>query len=316
MIEQVKKERKRTTERVETKYRKLNNSFQFALKQMEIKDGRLHEQASQIRELQRQLRRETTPQIEGLLYEKKLLKELRKRFPGDRFKHEGKGGDVLHWPIRNNHIAGLIVYECKRVRIYLPAYVKQAADAKEKRKADFAILVTNAMKKRTHGFYAEKGVLVVHPAGVVHLASVLREQTIRIAEMKLGQLQRNKAVKLTLEYLEGPEFANSMDGIIQQTLALYEDLKHDVKNHIVAWRKRIAGYGKIYTDASTVKSTARAMLSGEAEYKSLFKTENLPPILELPELEKSVSSSESGQLPDIQKAVGKQNQVVWHNSSQ
>jgi hypothetical protein len=306
MREQVEKERSSTTERVERRYRKLSNSFQFALQQMEIKDSRLREQADQIKELQRELRRETTPQIEGLLYEERLLKELRKRFPEDKFKHEGKGGDVLHWPIRNRHVAGLIVYECKRVRRYLPSYVEQAADSKEKRKADFAILVTNAMKKRTHGFFAERGVLVVHPSGVIHLASVLRGQTVRIAEMKLGQQQRNKAVKLTLEYLEGPEFANSMEGIMHQALTLYEDLKREVRNHVTEWRKRGAAYEKIYADASTVKSTTRAMLSGEPEYQTLVQTENLPPILELPELEKSIATSESEEIADIKKQAARQ----------
>jgi hypothetical protein len=243
-----------------------------------------------------------------------LLRDLHRSFPHDKLKHTGKGGDVLHWPIKNNHVAGLIVYECKRVQRYSPAYVKQAAQAKEKRKADFAILVTSVMKKRTHGFFAEKGVLVVHPAGVVYLANVIRDQIIHIAEMKLGQLQRNKAVKLTLEYLEGPEFANSMEGIMQQTLALYEDLKHEVKNHIAVWRKRIAGYGKMYEDASTVKSTTRALLSGESEYKSLIKTEILPPILELPELEKSVASSGSAENIEVYEGAAKQNRSLTHGN--
>jgi hypothetical protein len=239
--------------------------------------------------------------MEGLLYEEKLLKELRRRFRHDRFKHEGKRGDVLHWPMTNNHVAGLIVYECKRVQRYLPAYVKQAGDAKEKRKADFAILVTSAMKKRTHGFFAEKGVLVVHPAGVVHLVSILRDQIVRIDRMKLSHLQRSKAVKLTLQYLEGPEFANSMEGIMQQALTLYEDMMREVKNHIAVWRKREAGYKKIYEDASTVKVTTRALLSGEPEFKKLIRAERLPPILELPELEKSVASSESAENVDVQE---------------
>jgi hypothetical protein len=119
----------------------------------------------------------------------------------------------------------------------------------------------------------------------LRIAAILRGQIIRIAEMKLGQMQRNKAVKMTLEYLEGPEFANSMDGIMQQALTLYEDLKHEVKNHVAVWRKRIAGYQKVYEVASTVKSTTTALLSGEPEYKKLIQTESLPPILELPELE-------------------------------
>lgn len=290
--DEVAKERGRTTEEIEEKYRRLNNAFKSALTQMQVKDSRLREQTKQIRELQRQLRRETTPQIEGLLYEGKLLTELRKRFPEDRFKHEGKGGDILHWPMRNNHTAGLIVYECKRVQRYLPSYVHQAASAKDRRKADFAILVTTAMKRNTRGLFAEKGVLVVHPAGVVHLTAILRGQIIRIAEMKLGQFQRNKAVKMTMEYLEGPEFVNSIDGIIQQAFALTEDLRREVETHRTFWKRRFEEYKKIYENASIVKKTTRTLLMGDPEGKALIQAQTDFPLLGLPEL-----------LPDIKKGA-------------
>jgi chemotaxis signal transduction protein len=44
---------------------------------------------------------------------------------------------------------GIMVYECKPVKRYSPSHVKQASEAKEKRNADFAILVTSAMKKHS-----------------------------------------------------------------------------------------------------------------------------------------------------------------------
>lgn len=290
MRDRIRDEREHTAERIEKRYEHMRNSFFNTLQQMQAKEKQLRAQNKQIKELRRQLQRETTPQIEGLLYEETLLKELQKRFPHDKFKHTGKSGDILHWPMKENHVAGLIVYECKRVQRYLPAHVKQAAEAKEKVKADFVVLVTSAMKTKTRGFFAEKGVLIIHPAGVLSFINILREQIIRIAEMKLGQLQRNKAVKLTLEYLEGSEFTNAMDGIMTQAMELYEELKHEVKDHVAVWRKRTASYEKVYEDASTVKNTTRALLSGEADYKDLIHTESLPSILELPELEKAVSS--------------------------
>jgi len=131
----------------------------------------------------------------------------------------------------------------------------------------------------------------VHYAGVLYLVDVLREQTVRIAEMKLGQSERTKAVKLTLEYLEGPEFSNSLDAIMQETVTVYDELKDEVKKHLASWKKRLASYGKIYEEASTVKSTTKALMSGEPEYKKLIQVETLPELPELPQLETSISSS-------------------------
>ena len=154
----------------------------------------------------------------GYLDEHTLTTALKRWFPEDEIQHKGKGGDVIHSIVRKGRQVGLIVYECKRVKHYSAGHVKQAAEAKEKRKADFAILVTNAMKKGTQGFYTERGVIVVHTAGLQSILNILRSQIIQIAEMKLGQQERDKAIRMTLEYLEGPEFSNSMDSIIQESI--------------------------------------------------------------------------------------------------
>jgi hypothetical protein len=123
--------------------------------------------------------------------------------------------------------------------------------------------------------------MVVHPAGVLSLTDVLRTQVVRIAEMKLGQLQRTKAIRLTLDYLEGPEFANSMDAVIQESVVLYKDLMDEIDKHKIVWKRRYSSYRKICEDASTVKSTTQALLSGESEYKKLIQTESLPALPEL-----------------------------------
>jgi hypothetical protein len=311
--EQLKKERERTAQSVQRKYQRLQRTFQSTLTQMRTKDQQLRRQARQIQELERQLERQTTPQLEGLLQEYKLAIELKKRFPEDVIRHTGKGGDVIHNVMRNGEQAGVIVYECKRVQHYSGRHVKQTAEAKEKRKADFAVLVTNAMKKNTQGFFVECGVLVVHYAGVLYLVEVLREQTVRIAEMKLGQSERTKAVKLTLEYLEGPEFSNSLDAIMQETITVYDELKDEVKKHLVSWKKRLASYEKIYEEASTVKTTTKALMSGEPEYKKLIETQSLPPLLELPELEKSVASSKGADKADIPEEAAKETRSSTNN---
>jgi hypothetical protein len=278
---QIKKERELAAQRAETKYEKVKQKLGAAAERLQIKNRQLGEVREELREVKEQLKKETTPQIEGLLDELELTKELHKHFPEDKVEHHGKGGDVLQYVNHNGEQAGVLVYECKRVKKYSSAYVSQASDAKEKRKADFAILVTTKMKKDAQGFYVQNGVMVVHPAGVLSLAGVLRVQVIRIAEMKLGQVQRSKAVKLTLEYLEGPEFANSMDAVIQECLGLRKELMDEIEKHKAVWKRRYSSYSKIWEQASTVKSTTQALLSGEPEYKKLIQTEPFPALPEL-----------------------------------
>ncbi len=288
--EQLKKERRRGAQEVQQKYHQLNRTFRTTLIQMRTKNKEIAQQANKIKELEKQLEKQTTPQWEGLLYEDGLTRELRKRFPDDEYQQTRKGGDILHTVVRNGQKTGLFVYECKRVQHYSFGHVKQAAEAKKKRNADFSILVTNAMKNRTQGFFTERGVIVVHSAGVLSLVGILRNQIIRIAELKLGQQERDKAIRRTLEYLEGPEFANSMDAVIQESVALYKELIDEIEKHKAVWKRRYSSYRKICEDASTVKSTTQALLSGEPEYKKLIQTESLPALLELLPVEKTKES--------------------------
>lgn len=295
--DQIRRERKRVKDQLKRaresgalqekrRYKRLERSFRTTLTQMKTMERDLRERDARIRELEKQLERQTTPQIEGLLYEEKLAKELKKHFPEDDIKHTGKGGDVLQNVMWGKQRAGLIVYECKRVKHYSAKHVEQAAEAKKKRGADFAVLVTNAMKKGTQGFLMERGVIIVHAAGVLSVASILRGHIVQIARMKLGRLQRDEAIKRVLEYLEGPEFSNSMDSIIQESISIYEKLRDEIKKHVAMWKERYAIYKKIYQEATTVKSTSKDLLSGKPRPEMQKAT--LPVPAELPKIEEPI----------------------------
>ncbi len=297
MRDEIKDERQRVTERVTTRYESWNNTLRSTLQQLKTQNKEqnkeLRQRGERIDELERQLIKKTTPQIEGLLYEDNLLAELQKNFPEDTFDHTGKGGDVIEHVFCKDQSAGVIVFECKRVKQFSSAHVTQALAAKGKRKGDFAILVTNAMKKGTQGFFAERGVIVVHATGVMSVARLLRSQIIKIAEMKLSQLERESAVKLTLDYLQGPEFANSMESIIGEAISLYQELRDEMKKHISTWKKRYNSYAKIHSEAITVRQTTKAMMTGEHDYRKLISKSPFPELVELPMMESANDSSKS-----------------------
>jgi len=286
VTEQIRREKERTAQQVKRKYERLDRTFKSTLSQMRTKNADLKKQARQIRELEKQLERQTTPQMEGLLCEDSLIKELRKSFPNDEYLHTGKGGDVIQNVMQEDRQVGVIVYECKRVKSYAQGHLKQTLKAKQTRQADFAVLVTNAMKKGTHGFFSERGVMVVYPTGCLSLVNILRGQIVQIAEMKLSRLQKDEAIRLTMEYLQGPEFANSMQAIVGESVELYNSMMDEIEKHIASWKKRYNAYKKVCEEALAVKNTSKALLTGDQVDKSLIKESILPPLLALPDLEK------------------------------
>lgn len=132
--------------------------------------------------------------------------------------------------------------------------------------------------------------------------------------MKFGQAQRDKAIKLTLEYLEGPEFANSMDAVIEESFVLYKELMDEVEKHKAFWKRRYSSYSKICEQASTVKSTTHALLRGEPEYKKLIQTESLPALPELPPTENTRESPVTGEIKHGEDPEDKNSHVQVHLS--
>ncbi len=217
--------------------------------------------------LQNQLQKETTPQIEGLLYEGTLLKALKERYP-DNFEHPGKGGDILQFVKCKDCQIGIIVFECKRVKNFHKSHIIQAAEAKLKRNADYAILVTNASKKGYKGFSVERGVIIVHPAGIFSLVNLLRKQLTVISTLKLSRSQREEAIQKTIDFIESPEFTNKIETVIEETIQLHESLKKEMINHIKNWKGRYESYKKIFEQASLIKEKTHIILPEKIQEKN------------------------------------------------
>jgi hypothetical protein len=232
-------------------------------KQMSTLQANSTQQQAKIKSLERQLKNKTTPQLEGLLYEETLTDALQKEFPSDKLQHTGKGGDILHDVIHQKEPSGVIVYECKKVAHWNGDHLEQTVKAQLSRKADFGILVTNASKRNSHGFFIEKGVIVVNPGGVLAIASILREQLVKMAQLKLSKAEREEAIGSTLKYLQGPEFKNSLNTIIQKAVELNEDLKDEYEDHMKTWKKRQDSLKIVYVNAVKVKGTTLALMAGK-----------------------------------------------------
>lgn len=181
-----------------------------------------------------------------------------RRFRHDRIVPAGKGGDVIHHINLNGYKVGTIVYECKKVARLTKAYVEQARRAKIQRDADFSVLVTTAKAGNTFGFWIEKDVLVIHPAGVLALAAWLHDSLIELAKSRMPKTERERAAREIINFLASPAFTNPMEDTIRRAEELGRELKDEVRSHRNTWLRRFGHYQTIWLDArSLVQSVAK-----------------------------------------------------------
>lgn len=230
-----------------------------------------------IKELQEQLKKGTTPQIEGLNLEEELVKELKKEFPEDKIEHHGKTGDIIHRINFKNRQIGIILYECKKTTKFNSAFIDQTKRAMALRQATYGVLVTTAFKKDTAGFWVEKDILIVHPYGAIYIAKVLRKSIIEIYPLKIGHLEMEKRTKKLMEYIKSEEFKNSVEDSIYRTRSLYEMLKKEIKSHQSIWNDRYTHYRTIYDNISRLELTTSNILKGLQVKEAITHLKQLPP---------------------------------------
>ncbi len=248
-------------------------------KMLQGKMQMIQEQSKKIKELQEQLKKGTTPQVEGLNLEGELVKELKREFPEDKIEHHGKTGDILHHVNFRNKKVGLILYECKKTTKFNSAFIDQAKKAMALRQATYGVLVTTAFKKDTAGFWVEKDILIIHPYGAIYIAKVLRSSIIEIHSLKISRMEMEKRSKELMEYIKGEDFKNSVEDSIYRTISLYEMLKKEIKSHQGIWHDRYIHYRTIHDNINRLELVTSNILKGLPVKEALthLKLRQLPP---------------------------------------
>jgi len=241
-------------DRTKTKMDQTEKRLKSALVQKEKGD-------EEIRRLKEQLEKGITPQIEGLLEEDKLLAKLKELFPNDEFEHTGKGGDIIQTVIEQGNSIGKIVYECKKTKSFSQNYIKQTSDARELRKADFAVLVTNAFPSKQQFYFVSKTVFVISPVSVEAVTYTLRESIVKISMLQLSNAAKEKAVNEVYKYLAGNEYTNKINLMASQLIGLADDLKSEMNSHHLTWRKRYNAYQGLYLDLGAIDTKLKGLLA-------------------------------------------------------
>lgn len=214
----------------------------------------------QIKDLKEQLKKGTTPQMEGLNLEEELVKELKSKFPHDIIEHHGHAGDILHYIVCEGKKIALIVYECKKTQKFSNSYVKQIRRDVIKRDAKYGVLVTVASDKDKIGFWVDGEIMIVHPFGAPYIAEVLRKSLIALYSLKLSDKDLSERAKKLLEYIKGNKFRNSVKDNINRARELYDILEKEITYHKNLWEKRHEHYNIIAKQSKEIESDSKSIV--------------------------------------------------------
>lgn len=149
---------------------------------------------SELADMQRKLEGKSANEL-GEGSEVDLFEQLRATFEGDRITRVGKGvngADVIHEVMHNGKMCGRIVYDAKNRNAWQNEFVSKLRADKIAHNADHAILSSNKFPKDKAQVHYQDGVVVALPARVVAIVQLLRDQVVRMHELRISKEGREQ----------------------------------------------------------------------------------------------------------------------------
>jgi hypothetical protein len=226
------------------------------------------------KELEEMIKKGTTPQMEGLDFERELAAQLRSRFPEDEIKQTGKKGDIIQTIRAENKKMGKIIYECKKTKEFQNKFVDQIRRDKNRAIADYGLIVTWATKENKQGFWVEGDIIIVHPYGALDVASFLRETIVQMYSLRLSRSEFENKGRAILNFMQSEEFRSRIQDSIAKSREAWEILQKEIKTHLRTWIKRKEVYESIYRNAGLIQGTVKyVLLHGRIPSKILITKE-------------------------------------------
>ena len=154
---------------------------------------------SELADMQRKLEGKSAHEL-GEGSEIDLFEQLRAAFEGDRIQRVPKGvngADVIHEVVHNGKVCGKIIYDAKNRDAWQNAFATKLNADKLTQGADHAILSSNKFPKDRSQVHSQDGVIVANPARVLAIIEILRDQLVRMHELRVSNEERgSKTVEL------------------------------------------------------------------------------------------------------------------------
>jgi len=167
-----------------------------------------------------------------------------------------KGGifaDVIHEVVHNGRTCGKIVYDAKNRDAWQNNFAVKLNADKLAQGADHAILSSNKFPRDKREIHLQDGVIVAAPARVLAIVEILRDQLIRLHELRVSNEQRDSKTEDLYAFITS-EHCRQLIGQVENQAGRMLDLDaKEVEAHRRVWdqrRKLIHAVQKARSDLS------------------------------------------------------------------
>jgi hypothetical protein len=213
--------------------------------------------SNKVNDLQRALERKTNEEL-GEGAEVSVFEALRKEFKGDKIERIPKGApgaDIRHVVMLNGRECGTILYDSKNHKQWRDDHASKLRKDQLAEKAEHAILSTHKFPRDARQLHFRDGVLLVNPARVVAVVTIIRQHLLQLHTLRVSKVQREKKTATLYEFITSERCKQLLDRVDQRAAALLDLQEKEIKWHEKNWEHQGTGIRAI--------QKAKADLAGE-----------------------------------------------------
>lgn len=196
-----------------------------------------------------------------------VYEELRAAFGanGDRIvrmAEDAGGASIVYEVMYKGSPCARILIDAKLRGNFQTPYATKLHDEMVSSKADYALLATVAFPKDQHELCEQNGVLLVHPARVVALVTILRRSLVKMFQAKLSTNEREQKVAKLYTFVTSEACRKKLAEPGQLAAALLKLDEDELAAHERTWKKRGEIERKIQSVMADVIDDIDAIVDG------------------------------------------------------
>jgi hypothetical protein len=195
---------------------------------------------SDLQDLQRKLEGKSANEL-GEGSEIDLFEQLRDAFQSDRIQRVPKGvngADVIHEVVHNGRVCGKIIYDAKNRDAWQNGYCTKLKADKLAQAADHAILSSNKFPKDRSQIHTQDGVIVANPARVLAITEILRDQIVRMHELRISKEAREEKTVALYAFVTSDHFKQLVEQVEAQAGKMLDLDSKEQEAHRRLWDAR------------------------------------------------------------------------------
>lgn len=195
---------------------------------------------SELQDMQRKLEGKSAHEL-GEGSEIDLFEQLRTAFEVDRIQRVPKGvngADVIHEIVHNGKVCGKIIYDAKNRDAWQNAFATKLNADKLTQAADHAILSSNKFPKDRSQVHSQDGVIVANPARVLAIVEILRDQLVRMHQLRISNEERGTKTVELYAFITSEQFKQLVEQVEAQAGKMLDLDAKEQEAHRRLWDQR------------------------------------------------------------------------------